>query len=75
MTLQEALELREENYDLEHQLRAAKIVDWLVRNGEFPEEKAEDLYERLWYEIANSEEIFDQIVYDIIEEMKDQDED
>jgi hypothetical protein len=74
MTFKEASELREKNYDLEHQLRAVKIVNWLVENDEFPESKAEALYERLWDEIANSEEIFDQIVYDIIEEMKDEEE-
>jgi hypothetical protein len=74
MNYKEALELREENYDLEHQLRAAKIVSWLVNSGEFPEEKAESLYERLWDVIANSDEEFDMIVYDVIDQMKEEEE-
>jgi polyhydroxyalkanoate synthesis regulator phasin len=74
MTYKEALEIRNESPDLEHQLRSAKIVSWLVKNGEIEEEKAEDLYSRLFDVIANSDEEFDMIVYDIIDQMKEEEE-
>jgi hypothetical protein len=72
MTFKEALELRNEQPDLEHQLRAAKIVSWLIDNDEILKKEAEELYTRLWDEIANSDEEWDHLVYDIIEQMREE---
>jgi hypothetical protein len=72
MTFQEALEIREQDRDLEHYLRAAKIVDWLVNHEEIKEDEVDDVFATLVDEIANSEDEFDSLVYGIIEDIREQ---
>lgn len=72
MTFKEALEIREQDTELEHQLRAAKIVSWLLDQEEIKEDEAEELFLRLWDDISNSDDEFDDIVFNIIEDIREE---
>lgn len=69
MTFKEALAAKEENIYAEYQIRAARIVNWLIESNEIKEEEAEKVYDELWNEISESDDEYDEIVYNYIEEI------
>jgi hypothetical protein len=72
MTFKEALDAKEENIYAEYQMRAARIVNWLLENDEITEEESEELYQLLWSEISESDDEFDQLVYEYIDQIREE---
>jgi polyhydroxyalkanoate synthesis regulator phasin len=72
LSLTEAIEMRNANPDLEHQLRAAKVVEWMLDNGEVNEEESEELYIRLIDEMYNSDEEYDSLALEIVREIREE---
>lgn len=71
MTFEEVLKLQSDNPELEHQLRAAKIVNWMLTHGELEQSEAEELFAELEAAIYNSEEEFDEIARIIRDEIRE----
>ena len=70
MKFTEARKLREDNPNLEHELRAAKVTAWMLDNNKISKSETQDLYEGLIDSMYNSEEEYDQIVYYILDEIR-----
>jgi hypothetical protein len=71
MTFKEALEHRKKNKNLEHELRAAKIVDWIKSVEKINGKEAEKLYERLIDYIRDEVDSMDDVAIDLLSEIKE----
>jgi polyhydroxyalkanoate synthesis regulator phasin len=71
MTFKEALAAKEKDSYAEYQMRAARIVNWFLEQGEITEDETEEFYLDLWDAISESEDEFDEIAYDILETLRD----
>jgi len=70
MTFKEALEAKNKNINAEYQMRAARIVNWFIEQGEIEEIEADEFYLELWDSISESEDEFDEIAYSILEDIR-----
>jgi len=71
MTFKEALAAKEADRYAEYKMRAARIVNWFLEQGEITEDETEEFYLDLWDAISESEDEFDEIAYDILETLRD----
>jgi len=70
MTFKEALAAKDKQVYAEYQMRAARIVNWMLEQGEIKEDESEELYIRLWSNISESDDEFDEVVFYILAEIK-----
>jgi hypothetical protein len=72
VNFKQALKAKEKNIHAEYQMRAARIVGWLIEQNEITEEESEEVYNSLWNDISKSDDEYDQIALDIVEEIRDE---
>jgi polyhydroxyalkanoate synthesis regulator phasin len=70
MTFKEALAAKDKQVYAEYQMRAARIVNWMLEQGEIKEDESEELYLRLWSNISESDDEFDETVFYILAELR-----
>jgi polyhydroxyalkanoate synthesis regulator phasin len=70
MTFKEALAAKDKQVYAEYQMRAARIVNWMLEQGEIKEDESEELYLRLWSNISESDDEFDETVFYVLAEMR-----
>jgi hypothetical protein len=70
MTFAEALEAKNKDINAEYQMRAARIVSWLLDIGKIKKEEAENFYNRFWNVLFDSDDEFDDVALFIVDKEK-----
>jgi hypothetical protein len=70
MTFKEALKQKQKNINLEYELRAARIANWVNEQESLTNAKVEKLYNALVEVLREDPDDMDAVAYELLEDIK-----